>query len=114
MMIMTSSDKKLTPLFLWPDYSIFVVRGHLEDSVADRRARTLPRPQVQKKTQDNEPFGGRGYSLNEPFVPEAEEQEDEEAQLSRAIELSLQQSQQQPAMDMDEIRRKRLAKLGQK
>lgn len=69
---------------------------------------------MQKKTQDNEPFGGRGYSLNEPFVPEEEEQEDEEVQLSRAIELSLQQSQQQPAMDMDEIRRKRLAKLGQK
>ncbi|KAL0092654.1 ataxin-3 [Phycomyces blakesleeanus] len=95
-------------------YSVFVVRGSLPDCVADRLAITLPRP--QKSTQDKkktlEAFSGQGYSLNGPTtipgLPEGED-EDEEVQLAKAIEASLQTSQTQ---SVDELRKKRLARFG--
>lgn len=89
-------------------YSIFVVKGKLDDSVADRKARTLPRPGGDgNKLPDMVPFSGQGYSLSSSAVTE---EDDEDAMLAKAIEASMEPVT--PKDNMDEIRRKRLARFG--
>ncbi|KAF7721832.1 hypothetical protein EC973_004095 [Apophysomyces ossiformis] len=94
-------------------YSVFVVRGSLPKSVADRRVLQLPMPGAsEQKEQTTAAFSGRGYSLtgnNEEASDKHGEEEDEEIQLAKAIEASLQDSQPN---DMEEMRRKRLARFG--
>ncbi|KAI9025253.1 Josephin-domain-containing protein [Phycomyces nitens] len=90
-------------------YSVFVVRGQLPDSIADRLAVTLPRPQKsnQDKKKTLEAFSGQGYSLSGPTsIPGVED--DEEIQLAKAIEASLQPQTQ----SVDELRKRRLARFG--
>ncbi|KAI7860355.1 Josephin-domain-containing protein [Circinella umbellata] len=104
-------------------YSVFVVRGKLPESRADRLAVTLPDPtttmnnnnknELEKEKMD-QPFSGRGYSLTTTEIPEnnqqneEEDEEDEEIQLAKAIEASL----QEPVDPIEEMRRKRLARFG--
>ncbi|KAG2195991.1 hypothetical protein INT47_011496 [Mucor saturninus] len=91
-------------------YSIFVVKGQLDESVADRKARSLPRPGGDgSKLPETVPFSGQGYSLTSSAV--AEEEDDEETMLAKAIQASMEPVS--TAKDnMDEIRRKRLARFG--
>lgn len=93
-------------------YSVFVVKGNLPTCKADQRAQVLGRPQAQE--QNTKPtftaFTGQGYSLSSNAPLQTEEEEDEEVMLARAIQVSLEDSK--PANDMDEIRRKRLARFG--
>lgn len=89
-------------------YSIFVVRGKLDDSVADRKARSLPRPGGDgNKLPEMVPFSGQGYSLTSDNVIE---EDDEETMLAKAIQASMEPAA--PKDNMDEIRRKRLARFG--
>ncbi|KAI7866441.1 Josephin-domain-containing protein [Spinellus fusiger] len=89
-------------------YSVFVVRGPLMASVADRRALELPRPEKtsQDKTKTLKSFSGQGYSL----VSRGSESNINEnsSQGTASQQNSLQQQQQ----DMEEMRRKRLARFG--
>lgn len=87
-------------------YSIFVVRGHMDPSKADMKALELPKP-VMKATEAPKftPFTGKGYSLGHVEV----DLEDEDAMLARAIAASLEPTVKD---DMDEMRRKRLARFG--
>ncbi|KAG2224484.1 hypothetical protein INT45_010550 [Circinella minor] len=97
-------------------YSVFVVRGKLPESRADRLAVTLPDPTTiinnneSEKEKMNQPFSGRGYSLTTTEIQEnkEEDEEDEEIQLAKAIEASLQES----IDPIEEMRRKRLARFG--
>lgn len=90
-------------------YSIFAVKGKLNDSVADRKARTLPNPGKPEKIV---PFSGQGHSLSSSATAIEEEQEDddEETMLAKAIQASMETVT--PKNDMDEIRKKRLARFG--
>ncbi|KAI9269078.1 Josephin-domain-containing protein [Phascolomyces articulosus] len=95
------------------NYSVFVVRGTLDESPADRLAATLPDPAtfINKSSSEekkDEPFSGRGYSLTEQQEIKVDEEEDEEIQLAKAIEASL----QKPVDEKEEMRRKRLARFG--
>ena len=95
-------------------YSVFAVKGKMDDSVADRRARSLPRPQTEGKGKEQVgmvPFSGKGNSLSSKGEEQTEE-EDEETMLARAIQASLETNVPAPKDNMDEIRRKRLARLG--
>lgn len=96
-------------------YSIFVVKGKLDDSTADRKARALLKPQVSleggKPGPIVVPFSGQGYSLSSSVKKEKEEDEDE--MLAKAIQASMEEKKSSaPKDDMDEIRRKRLARFG--
>lgn len=86
-------------------YSIFVVKGKLNDSVADRKARSLPNPGKPEKIVA---FSGQGYSLS--TMPDQHQYDDEETMLAKAIAASMETVT--PKNDMDEIRRKRLARFG--
>ncbi|KAI8070629.1 Josephin-domain-containing protein, partial [Gilbertella persicaria] len=81
-------------------YSIFAIKGQLVISKADRKAKALPRPGESKQIS----FSGKGYSLTSN---NEQENEDEETMLAKAIEASLEDKVNN---DMDEIRRKRLAR----
>ncbi|KAI8343452.1 Josephin-domain-containing protein [Chlamydoabsidia padenii] len=86
-------------------YSIFVVRGSPPKCPADEKAAYLPRPSVQEKTMGCKPFSGKAYRLTDSGS--TDHQEDQ--QLAQAIEASLQDSKQQ---QMEDMRRKRLARFG--
>ncbi|KAI8384786.1 Josephin-domain-containing protein [Radiomyces spectabilis] len=92
----------LVQQFEMEGYSVFVVRGTLPNCIADQIAPTL-----SKITADSTPsgFSGKGYSLTDSPNDDVE---DEEIQLAKAIEASLQSN---PSFDMDELRRKRLARF---
>ncbi|KAI9304823.1 Josephin-domain-containing protein [Cunninghamella echinulata] len=93
-------------------YSIFVVRGNLPKCEADRKALVLPKPSLQEKKKGCTPFSGKAYRLTDNDSTnnlEDYNEDDEEKQLAKAIEASLQDSQQQ---QMDEMRKKRLARFG--
>jgi ataxin-3 len=98
-------------------YSIFAVRGKLDDSTADRKARALLKPTQNdgvvegKPLPDVIPFSGQGYSLSGPSKIE-EDEEDEDEMLAKAIQASMEVKAAAPKDDMDEIRRKRLARFG--
>lgn len=91
-------------------YSVFAVKGNLPTCKADQKAHVLGRPQTQE--QNTKPtftaFSGQGYSLSK----QQPQEEDEEILLAKAIQASLEDSQPTVADDMDEIRRKRLARFG--
>ncbi|KAG0168979.1 hypothetical protein DFQ30_004082 [Apophysomyces sp. BC1015] len=91
-------------------YSVFVVRGSLSTSAADRRVLRLPIPGEAQSAQPKA-FSGYGYSLKgENSVNNSnDDDDDEETLLAKAIEASLQDTRPN---DMDEIRRKRLARFG--
>lgn len=101
-------------------YSVFAVKGKLDDSPADRRARALLRPQGEGIIEGKEqpkmiPFSGHGYSLSSSNNAEEtnENDDDEETMLAKAIQASLDSNAKPaPKDDMDEIRRKRLARFG--
>lgn len=101
-------------------YSVFAVKGKLDDSPADRRARALLRPQGEGMIEGKEqpkmiPFSGHGYSLSSTNNEEsnANDDDDEETMLAKAIQASLDSNAKPaPKDDMDEIRRKRLARFG--
>ncbi|CAO3613927.1 unnamed protein product [Cunninghamella blakesleeana] len=91
-------------------YSIFVVRGTLPKCIADEKALLLPKPSLQEKKKGCIPFSGKAYRLTDASVHESFlEEQDEEKQLARAIEASLQDSKQQ---QLEEMRKKRLARFG--
>jgi ataxin-3 len=96
-------------------YSIFAVKGAIPESRADRKARTLIRPQGEqledKPLSSLVPFSGTGYSLVSSSSPEITE-EDEEAMLAKAIQASMEDTKPTVKNDMEEIRRKRLARFG--
>ncbi|CDS06363.1 hypothetical protein LRAMOSA08891 [Lichtheimia ramosa] len=92
------------------NYSVFVVRGTLPTCDADQIAPTLPNPQTTHEESQTS-FSGQGYSLIDNNENDNMDNEDEEIQLAKAIEISLQQPQQK-SIDMDEVRRKRLARFG--
>lgn len=99
-------------------YSVFAVKGKLDDSPADRRARALLKPQGEGIVEGKEqpkmiPFSGQGYSLSANAREEVKvDEDDEETMLAKAIQASLESSTTKPKDDMDEIRRKRLARFG--
>lgn len=70
---------------------VFVVRGTLPESEADVQALLLPDPSstTENEKQDDR-FPGRGYSLKET----QSDTYDEDMELARAIELSLQNNPQ--------------------
>lgn len=88
-------------------YSIFAVKGKLNDSVADRKARTLPNPGKPEKIVA---FSGQGHSLSSSAPVIEEQEDDEETMLAKAIQASMETVT--PKNDMDEIRKKRLARFG--
>ncbi|KAI8143475.1 Josephin-domain-containing protein [Fennellomyces sp. T-0311] len=91
------------------NYSVFVVRGTLPEAPVDGLAAVLPDPKtIPKPSHQTEVlFSGRGYSLAEVETLE-DDDDDEEIQLAKAIEASL----QKPKDDIDEMRRKRLERFG--
>lgn len=108
-------------------YSVFAVKGKLDDSSADRRARALLRPQNEGAVDGKElpkmvPFSGQGYSLSaannsntkDHGLLQEEGEDDEETMLAKAIQASMETNSKPaaPKDDMDEIRRKRLARFG--
>lgn len=94
-------------------YSIFVVKGKLDDSVADRKARSLPRPGGDgNKLPETVPFSGQGYSLTSSSESIQGEDDDEETMLAKAIQASMEPVNTCAKDNMDEIRRKRLARFG--
>ncbi|GAA5806965.1 hypothetical protein MFLAVUS_000314 [Mucor flavus] len=88
-------------------YSIFAVKGKLNDSVADRKARTLPNPGKPEKIVA---FSGQGHSLSSSAPVIEEQEDDEETMLAKAIQASMETVT--PKNNMDEIRKKRLARFG--
>ncbi|KAI9490390.1 Josephin-domain-containing protein [Zychaea mexicana] len=104
------------------NYSVFVIRGTLPETPADRLAITLPDPTtIVNNTSLSSPdkkqdaaFSGRGYSLADTTLEQQktdqsdDDEDDEEVQLAKAIEASL----QKPVDDVEEMRRKRLARFG--
>ncbi|RUS16564.1 ataxin-3-like protein [Endogone sp. FLAS-F59071] len=119
-------------------YSIFVIRGTLPQSNADKLAATLPPPTtLRAHTAGKEsPFTGRGYSLLPP-APEPEPISGlggEDWQIRAAIEASLREAdtegekeegeradrkgqegkgkEKEEGMNMEEMRKKRLARFG--
>lgn len=100
-------------------YSIFAVKGKLEESRADRRAKVLLKPQNEAQLENNAipsmvPFSGTGYSLSSSSSPTVTEQDDddEEIMLAKAIQASMEDSKPTVKSDIDEIRRRRLARFG--
>jgi ataxin-3 len=98
-------------------YSIFAVKGVLAESRADRRAKALLKPQSEDQLDGKPfpsivPFSGTGYSLSSSSSPAVIEQDDEETMLAKAIEASMEDSKPTVKNDLDEIRRKRLARFG--
>ncbi|KAJ8659675.1 hypothetical protein O0I10_004654 [Lichtheimia ornata] len=93
------------------NYSVFVVRGTLPTCEADQIAPTLPNPSTAPNESPTA-FSGQGYSLvdNDTENGIIDNEDDEEIQLAKAIEASLQP--QEKSVDMDEMRRKRLARFG--
>lgn len=101
-------------------YSIFAVNGTLPQSEGDRKAKAFLKPQGEGKVDgkplpDVIPFSGQGYSLAAPSLEplDNKEDDDEETALARAIQASMESNK--PAAvkdDMDEIRKRRLARFG--
>lgn len=98
-------------------YSIFAVNGTLPQSEGDRKAKAFLKPQGEgqvegKPLPDVIPFSGQGYSLASSSPSATEPEEDEEAALARAIQASMESSKPSVKDDMDEIRKRRLARFG--
>ncbi|GAN11128.1 ataxin-3-like [Mucor ambiguus] len=102
-------------------YSIFAVNGTLPQSEGDRKAKAFLKPQGEGKVEgkplpDVIPFSGQGYSLASPspttFTEQPVEDEDEETTLARAIQASMESNKPSVKDDMDEIRKRRLARFG--
>ncbi|CEP17271.1 hypothetical protein [Parasitella parasitica] len=97
-------------------YSVFVVNGTLPQSEGDRKARAFLKPQGEGKVEgkplpDVIPFSGHGYSLTASSIPEQAE-DDEETALAKAIQASMESNKPTIQDDMDEIRKRRLARFG--
>ncbi|KAI8378470.1 Josephin-domain-containing protein [Blakeslea trispora] len=90
-------------------YSVFTIKGTLVSSKADRKAKILPKPSSQGQATQFISFSGKGHSLDSSSNTVDHGEEDEETMLSRAIEASLEDKAKN---DMDEIRRRRLARFG--
>ncbi|KAI8983705.1 Josephin-domain-containing protein [Pilobolus umbonatus] len=88
------------------NYSIFVVKGHMNDSKADIKAKELPKPAGVPAPKFH-PFTGKGYSLKSSSQVDVE---DEDALLAKAIAASLEP--QGVKDDMEKIRLKRLERFG--
>lgn len=103
-------------------YSVFVVKGEIPFSDADKYAELHPKPENKnnlsnisynnKKPKTYDAFSGKGYRLGESNYVNTSENTicadnltDNEL-LAQAIAISLEEQQKEP--DMDEIKRKRL------
>lgn len=101
-------------------YSIFAVNGTVPQSEGDRKAKAFLKPQGEGKVEgkplpDVIPFSGQGYSLassSSSTTEQPAQDEDEETALARAIQASMESSKPSVKNDMDEIRRRRLARFG--
>ncbi|KAI7906098.1 Josephin-domain-containing protein [Cokeromyces recurvatus] len=90
-------------------YSVFAVKGELVECPADREAKPLS--SKSNETNTTEAFSGRGYSLLSSGNTDNDLLDDEDQMLARAIEESIKDSTN-IENDLDEIRRKRLARFG--
>jgi ataxin-3 len=91
-------------------YSVFAIKGNLPESEGDRKARAMLRPLGEgiiegKETPNVVPFSGQGHSMNSTS-------NEGDTELEKAIQSSIEDQKKKETNDMDEIRRKRLARFG--
>lgn len=111
-------------------YSVFVVRGDIPTCEADEYAEIYPKPEIKKNITSTENksnnlktyevFSGKGYRLgvsnsNDEFIFDADSLTDSQL-LAQAIAISLEEQAQsnskQNEPNMDEMKRKRLERFG--